>query len=180
MNQQKLTNHSSVGTHPDRPTHPALAAGRIGHAEEPSDHHAGGFLATLRGLARSTLATLAVGLAAVTVMTVLTMTAIAGENSDPAATVPLLAPIATAIASLVGGITMGLNNRRRSVANALIGGTIMAGMLCLLGFLSGGDDAGSWLVRLLPLPLYAIGGLLTRAKPRPVTHTAGNHLACRH
>ncbi len=183
MNQKQLTNHSTVGKHPDRLSHPAITAGRIGHAEEPSDKSAGGFSSTLRSLLLPLAATAATGL-----MTVTVMTAAAGSSPDPTALIPALSVAALALSSLAGGITAGLCRRDRAVANSLISGCLLTALLCLMGLLGGGDQGAgasfsptiAWLVRLIPVPVCALGGVLTRPRPQKNTHKAGNHPARRH
>ena len=186
MNQKKLTNHASVGKHPDRLSHPALAAGRIGHAEEPSDHRSGGFSRTLRNLLLPLAVTAATGLVSVTATT-----AVAGRSPDPTALIPALSALSLALASFAGGLTAGLCNRASSLAGSLISGGLLTALLCLIGLLSGGESAGNggvwsafppivaWLIRLAPLPIHALGGILTRPRPQKVTHTTGGHPARR-
>ena len=183
MNKKQLTNQSTVGKHPDRLSHPALSAGRIGHAEEPSDHSADGFSSTLRALLLPLAATAVTGLAAVTAMT-----AVAKSGPDPTALIPMLSGAALTLSSLAGGITAGLCRRGRAVASSLISGCLLTALLCLIGLIGGGSQgAGAslspaipWLIRLLPVPISALGGLLTRPRPQKTTHTAGNYPARRH
>ena len=180
MNHKHLTTHSAVGKHPDRLSHPAVTAGRIGHAEEPSDHSAGGFSSTMRALLLPLAVTVAAGLAAVTVSA-----AMAASSADPTALIPPLSVAALVTAALAGSITAGLCRRTRAVASALISGCLLTALLCLAGLLSGGADAPwaelspaiPWLIRLLPVPVSAVGGLLTRPRPQKNTHTAGKHPA---
>ena len=182
MNQKQLTNHSSVGKHPDRLSHPALSAGRIGHAEEPSDNSAGGFSSTLRSLLLPLAATAVTGLLSVTVMA-----AAAGSSPDPTALIPALSVAALALSSLAGGITAGLCRRDRAVASSLISGCLLTALLCLPGLLGGTQGADAlfsptvtWLIRLVPIPVCALGGVLTRPRPHRTTHKAGNHPARKH
>ena len=155
--QHQSKSHLPVGKHPDRPSHPALSAGRVGYAEEPSDRRAGGFSAfrwrwILPPVVSAVTATFAVTL----------LSALAVGNGDPNALIGILAPVATGIASLAGGITAGLCHRRRSVMTALLYGGAPAVILCLIGLSAGQGTPVAWLTRLLPLPLYVLGGFITR------------------
>lgn len=176
MNPKQLTKHASVGKHPDRLSHPALTAGRIGHAEEPSDQSAGGFSRTLRNLLLPAAVSAATGLVAVTALT-----AVATSSApDPSALVPALSAVALALASFAGGLTAGKCHGERAMAGSLISGSLLAALLCLIGLVSGGGHAGTWsaypgavvwLIRLAPLPIHALGGLLTRPRPKKASHT---------
>ncbi len=178
MNRKITSNQPTVGHRPDRLSHPALAAGRIGHAEEPSDDRsydrADGFSALLRRLLLPMAASAATGLVAVTALT-----AVAVGSSDPTTMIPLLSSAALLLSSLAGGITAGLCRRERAVAGSLVSGCLLAAVLCFVGLLGGEGSAVSWLIRLAPIPVHAVGGLLTRQRPAKPTHTAGKHLAHR-
>ncbi len=175
MNQRQLTNHSSVGKHPDRLSHPALSAGRLGHAEEPSDDTAGGFSHILR---RSLLPLAVTTVAALVFVTALA--AAAYQSPDPTSLVSPLSAAALGLASLAGGITAGKCHGERAVGGSLICGCLFAAILCLIALLGGGGIHGlptavAWLIRLATIPVHLIGGILTRPKQKPVTHTAGKH-----
>ena len=163
--QINTASHLPVGKHPDHPSHPALSSGRVGYAREPSDSRAGGFSATMwRVLLPPALWAVAV------VLAVTAMAAVSAGSADPAALVPLLAPVATAIASLLGGITAGLCHRRRSVSAALLYGGLLTVILCLVGLTAEQGGAVTWLTRLMPLPLHALGGVITRPRPPKAAH----------
>ena len=166
--------HPSVGKHPDRLSHPALSVGRDGHAEEPSEHIAGGFSFTVRGIGISLLASAVAVLPAITAMT-----AVACRSEDPTALIQPMAEVAVAIASLSGGLTAGLCRRERAVAASLSVGVILTVLLCLLGLRSGVGTPLVWATRLLPLPVCALCGFLTRARPRQNTHRAPHSLSRR-
>ena len=183
MNHKSIVKHSSVGNHPDRLSHPAPAAGRIGHAAEPSDPHAGGFFHTLKGLLLPFAVAAATGLGAVTLLTVAV-----GNHPDPAAMIPILGTVALTLSSLAGGIAAGLCNRDRAIAGSLVSGGILTALLCAVGLIFGGQTAGiwsayppivAWVIRLVPLPIHALGGVLTRPRPQKASHTAGGHPARR-
>ena len=178
MNHKITTQSSTVGKHPDRLSHPALQSGRIGHATEPPDagsyDRAGGFSGLLRGIFLPTAASAAAGLLSVTVLS-----AAATRSPDPTVTLPLLSVAALLIASLAGGVTAGLLRRDRAVSASLLSGGILAGILCLMGGLGGGGSAVSWLIRLMPLPVHGLGGLMTRRRRTKPTHAAGKHPAYR-
>lgn len=177
MNHKSITKHSSVGHHPDRLSHPAPAAGRIGHAAEPSDQKTDGFSHILKPLLLPIAASALTALAAVTLMT-----AIAGASPNPGPLIPALSAAALAVASLAGGITAGLCRRDRSIGAALISGSLIAALLCAVALVGEGTTPTSpeaspvipWLLRLSPIPLHALGGLLTRPRPKKASHTAPN------
>lgn len=175
MNQKQLTDHPSVGKHPDRPSHTAISARGLGHAEEPSDDIEGGFSRILRRLLLPLAVTAVAGLIFVTALTVA-----AFNSPDPTALVTPLSAAALALASLVGGITAGKCHGERAVAGSLISGCLLAALLCLLALLIGGEAQGmppavAWLIRLATIPVHMIGGILARPKQKPATHTAGKH-----
>lgn len=157
--------HSSVGKHPDHPSHPARSLGRVGYAEEPSDHSADGFSAPVRRLILPPIVSAVTGVVAVTVIT-----AFAVGSADPTFWIEGLSPLVTALASLAGGITAGLCHRRRAAASAILYGGILAGILCAIGLLAKTNAPMDWLTRLLPLPICAMGGFLTRPKPPKAGH----------
>ena len=165
--QEPLHKHPSVGKHPDRLAHPALVAGRDRHAEEPSEQRAGGFSAFCRGIIRPMAVAAAAGLAAVTALA-----GFAYGNADPTALIPALSAAAVAVASLAGGLTAGLGRRRQALGASLIVGLILSALLCLGGLWAGGGTPLAWLTRLLPLPVCAVSGLLTRARPQKAAHAA--------
>ena len=176
MNRKSITKHSSVGNHPDRLSHPAPASGRIGHAAEPSDSQADGFSHILRALLLPIAASAVTGLGAVTVLT-----AIAGAGPDPGAIIPVLSVVALVIASLAGGITAGLCRRDRAIPTALVSGCLLTVILCAISLMGGGSRSATWsevspvvpwLIRLAPLPIHALGGLLVRPRPQKAAHTA--------
>ena len=174
--QSLLHAHPSVGKHPDRPSHPALAAGRGGHAEEPSDHMAGGFSATWRRILWPCIAVAAGGLLSVTVSA-----AAAYGSADPTALIPALSAVSLALTSLSGGLTAGLCYRERAFAASFSVGGILTALLCLIGLFSGGGSPMDWLMRLIPLAVCTVVGFLTRKRPQRVIHThrAGTHPALR-
>ncbi len=177
MNQRQLTKHASVGKRPDRLSHPALTAGRAGHAEEPSDTQAGGFSRILRRLLLPLAVTAASGAAIVTAMT-----AAACQSPDPTALITPLAMASLGIASLVGGITAGKCGRDNAVGSSLASGVLLAAILCLISLVGRGDAAGlptaaAWLLRLSPIPFHLLGGIMARPKKKPASHTAGKHPA---
>ncbi len=176
MNHKSITKHSSVGQHPDRLSHPASATGRIGHAAEPSDSQADGFSHILKALLLPTAASAVTGLGAVTIMT-----AIAGAGPDPGSLIPILSAAALAIASLAGGITAGLCRRDRAIPASLVSGCLLSAILCAIALIGGGSPSATWpeaspavpwLIRLAPIPIHALGGLLTRPRPVKASHTA--------
>ena len=164
--QLNHSSHPSVGKRPDHPSHPALGSGGVGEVREPSDHRSGGSSAILRRLALPPAVGIATALAAVTVMT-----AVAAKSADPAALIPVLAPVATAAASLAAGITAGLCHRQRAAPSAAVCGVVLAALLCLVGLITGQGSAVTWLTRLMPLPLCALGGFFTRPRRRVAGHT---------
>lgn len=179
MNHPKLPHHATLGNRPERLSHPTLAAGRIGHAEEPPDHHAGGFSRTLRSLLLPLAVTALTGLIAVT-----GLSALASKSSDSAALIPVLSVLSLTAASLAGGITAGLSKREQAMAGSLISGCILTALLCLTALAGGGETTGAWasyppaipwLIRIAPIPLHTLGGFITRKRPQKATHTAGKH-----
>ena len=169
-------NHPSVGHHPDRLSHPAHRAARnraprgdrdlikrdrVTYDGEPSDAGADGFSSVLRRIFLPPAVAAATGLAAVTVMT-----AVAAGSADPTALIPILPPVATALASLAGGITAGLTHRARAIPTALLCGAILSAALCLAGLAAGPDTPALWLIRLMPLPLCGMGGVWTRKRSK--------------
>ena len=183
MSQKQLNRHTSAGKHPERLSHPAIASGRIGHAAEPSDPHAGGFFHTLKGLLLPFAVAAATGLGAVTLLTVAV-----GNHPDPSGLIPILGAVALTLSSLAGGIAAGLCNRDRAIAGSLVSGGILTALLCAVGLIFGGQTAGiwsayppivAWVIRLVPLPIHALGGVLTRPRPQKASHTAGGHPARR-
>ena len=174
MNKRQLTSHSSVGKHPDRLSHPALSAGRIGHAEEPSEHTAGGFSRILRRLLLTGAVTALAGAVFVTALSM-----VAWNSADPTALMRYLSPVALGLTSLVSGITAGKCCSDRPVAGGLVSGCLFAGRLCLIGLL-GGDMQGLpiplvWLIRLSTIPVQVMGGIIARPKQRSAAHTTGKH-----
>lgn len=162
--------HTSVGKHPDRLAHPALAAPRR-HAEEPSDQSAGGFSAVLRGFLLPPAVVTVAFFVSVTVLT-----AVADRSQDPTALVPGFSAAALAVASLAGGVTAGLCRRTRAVASGLLCGLLLSVLLCTVGLASGGDPDGGmlpWLLRLSPIPVSGLGGLLTRPRKKVPAHRKG-------
>lgn len=157
--------HLPVGKHPDRLSHPAHTAGRVGYAEEPPAQLSGGFSAFLRRWLLPPVAAAVTAVAAVTVMA-----ALSARGADPAALIPLLAPVATATASLVGGIVAGLCHRHRATAVALLYGGGLTLILCLAGLATGQGIPMAWLTRLIPLPLCGLGGWLVRPRPPKAAH----------
>lgn len=179
MNHKQLTNRSSVGKHPDRLSHPALSAGRLGHAAEPSDNPAGGFSRVLYKLLLPLAITALTGALFVTALSV-----VAYQSPDPTAWILPLSTAALALASLAGGLAAGKCYGERAVSGSLLSGCLFAGLLCLIALLHGNVVNGmpiavSWLIRLGTVPVYLLGGILTRPKPKIATHTAGNHLSHR-
>ena len=191
MNHKLTSNQSTVGHRPERLSHPALAAGRIGRAEKPSDNrsrdrsqdrscgHEGGFSYAARRLLLPLGVSAATGLLSVTALT-----AAAAGSPDPTAMLPLLSIAALALSSLAGGIAAGLLRRERAVAGSLVSGCLLAAALCIVGLLASQRtvqplwEQGSvlaWLIRLIPIPVHGIGGFLTRQRPERPAHTAGNH-----
>ena len=172
MNQRSTTHHSSVGKHPDRLPRPALTAGRSGRAEEPSDTQAGGFSRMVRKLLLPLAVTIASGVVFVTVLTVA-----AYQSSDPTVLVTPLSIAALGLASLAGGITAGKCHGEGAIPGSLISGCTLAMILCLMGWIGGGGSGGfvPWLIRLTPIPIHLLGGLMTRPRKKPVAHTAGKH-----
>ena len=175
MNQKQLTNHSSVGKHPDRLPHSALSAGRFGHAEEPSDEIAGGFSRMIRKLLLPLAAAALAGLIFVTALAVA-----AFQSHDPTSLVTPLSVVALGLASLVGGMTAGKCYGEGAAAGSLVSGGIFAAVLCLVALLGGGEMNGiptvlAWLIRLATVPVHLIGGIIARPKQKPMTHTAGKH-----
>ena len=156
---------ASIGKHPDRPSHPALPSGRVGYDREPSDRSAGGFSATARRFILPPLVTAVTALAAVTVSA-----AVAAGTPDPTALIPVLGPVATAVASLAGGITAGLCYRERATAASLVWGGCLAAILCLAGFCAGWGGAAASLTRLMPLPICGMGGFLTGRRKKKAGH----------
>ena len=154
-----------VGKHPDRPSHPALSAGRGGYAVEPSDSSAGGFSSFRWRWGLPPVVSAVTAAFAVTLMA-----ALAVGSEDPTALIRVLAPVATGLASLAGGITAGLCHRRRSVTAALLYGGALSLILCLAGLSAGKGTPMAWLTRVLPLPLYALGGFVTRPRPPKARH----------
>ena len=177
MNHKSIVKHSSVGNHPDRLSHPAPAAGRIGHAAEPSDPKTDGFSHALKALLLPMAAVVLTSLVAVTLMT-----AIAGAGPNPGALIPALSAAALAVASLAGGITAGLCRRSNAVGAALISGCLVSVLLCAIALIGGGTPSPypeaspviPWLLRLSPIPLHALGGLLTHPRPQKASHTVPN------
>ena len=173
MNQRQRTNHLSVGKHPDRLTHPALSAGRLGHAEEPSDEGiADGFSHTIRRFLLPLAVTVFSGGIFTTALSVA-----AWNSADPTAWIPLLSPIVLGLAALAGGITAGKCCKERAVGGSFMSGCLFAAILCLLALLAGKGEQGlaSWLIRLATIPVHGIGGFLSRPRKRPAAHTAGKH-----
>ena len=166
--------HPSVGKHPDRLSHPALSVGGGGLAEEPSEHTAGGFSFTARGIGIALVSAVAAALLSVTVTA-----AVAYRSADPTALIPTLSGVAVAITSLVAGLTAGLCRRGRAVAASLTVGAILSALFCLVGLCTGGGTPLDWAMRLLPLPVCAVCGLLTRARPRQNTHRSPHSLSRR-
>jgi hypothetical protein len=184
MNHPKLSHPSSLGHRPDRLSHPTLPVGRIGQAEKPSDHPAGGFSRTLRSLLLPLAVTALTGLASVT-----GLTAFAGSSPDPAALIPALSALTLTLASLAGGVTAGLCRREQALSGSLISGCILAALLCLSALAGGSGEtegvwsayspAVPWLIRIAPIPLHGLGGFLTRQRQKKPAHTAGKHSVSR-
>ena len=173
MNQKQKTNHATVGKRPDSLSHPALAAGRIGHAEEPPDRSEGGFSSVLRAILAPVAAAVATALLSVTALA-----ALAGNTPDPASLVPWLSAAALALSSLAGGITAGLCKRESAVLRGLLWGVLLSALLYVVGFAAGDiGGAAECLLRIIPIPVSALGGVLTRPRRSRPAHRAGNHPA---
>ena len=174
MSQRQLTKHTSVGKRPDRLSHPALTAGRVGHAEEPSDN-AGGFSRILRRFLMPLGVTAGSGAIAVIAMTVA-----ACQTPDPTALITPLAAAALGIASIAGGITAGRCSPDNAVGSSLVSGVLLTAILCLIALPGGGDTvdlstAAAWFIRLSPIPFHLLGGIMARPRKKPASHTAGKH-----
>ncbi len=183
MSQRQLTAHksahASVGKHPDRLPHAALPAGRRGQAEEPSDRPAGGFSRILRGLLVPMAVTAVSGVVCITALT-----AAAYRSPDPSALVLPLTAAALGLSSLAGGIAAGKCGGEGAVGRSLVSGCLLAAVLCLCALLRNGGvmglpTAAAWMIRLSVIPLHLLGGLFTRPRKKPASHTAAKHPAHR-
>lgn len=171
MNQRRLSHHSSVGNRPDRLSRPALAAGRTGHAEEPSGTQTGGFSSILR---KYPLTLAVTALAALVFSTVAAF--VVYRNPDPTSWILPGSCVVLALSSLIGGMTAGWQNPTHSVAAAFFCGGCTTVLLTLLSLLFPGHSGIiPWVMRLGAVLLHILGGVITRPKPKSPTHTAGNH-----
>lgn len=179
---RKTNQHPSVGKHPDRPAHatPAVRA-KARQTEEPSDDISGGFSRILRTLPLTLAVSALSGAVFVTAVTIA-----AFFSPDPTALTPILSVVALALTALVGGLVAGKQNPDNPLAGSLLSGCLMAGVLLLLSLLFSGATDGAegsawlpWLMRLGVILIHALGGFLTRPRPKTVAHTTGKHPARR-
>lgn len=163
--------HPSVGRYPDRPVHSTPVRVSSGQTDEPSGNTTGGFLSVLRSYPLTLAVTVLTALALVTIACF-----VAYRCPDSASLTFPASCIVLALASLAGGITAGKRNPNSPVTASLLCGGLTAALLIVLSWILDGEGGLiPWAMRLSPLPMHLLGGVLTRPRKKAPVHTAARH-----